>query len=334
MLCGTVTAAGAQPLPAGIPTSTVTVKTSVTFDPASGIFQYSYTLTNSPQSVGQIFSFDLNLSNSSGGAPLSSDGLTNTATGYSGLGDFPTVSGMIPVGFKSQPVGWDSGPTVHQTATWFSGSIPPGQSQGPFVLTSHAPPGIRTFVAKPLYEPSDFIKQGIDDPGVSYDDAQKIVDLDKAIQATIQSQGFTVGPVQPASLTNPSQLIDSLIAAKHQAANLGWLGGKDFIDDLDKQLSEAKQALSRQQDSEAPERIRKFIDMLQQQHREQSERHRDDRHEGREHHDDHERFLSSEAYQLLEVNAEVILSQLPAPHKQQRGDDDEHRDGGHQDDGR
>lgn len=300
--CFLATLAHAQtpPLPPGIPLTTATVSVMVNYDPGKDIFTYSYSLSNSKQSVGKIDSFYLDISTISGGAALGSSGLINSATGYSGLGTMGTLPGKVAnatvtVGFESQPTGWDSGPTAQLTAGWFPGPhgdyINPGQSLSGFVLTSHGLPGVRHFSAEPAYDPDDFISGGIDDPPANMT-AQQVVDLDNAIQRAIKSQGVTIGPVSPPSTTDAGSLVGWLASLKHQAADLGWIfgpGADGIVQSLDAKLAAASASIASGDSKTAANQLSAFINEVQAQRG---------------------KHVNDDACYLLTANAQYILTRL------------------------
>ncbi len=285
-------------LPLGIPLTTATVDVTVKYDPKEDIFAYSYSVSNSSQSVGEIDSFDLDISTIVGGSSLSSNGLLNSATGYHSLGTTKLAAQVedatVPVGFHSQPLGWHSGSTAQFTASWYGplppgGDIPPGQSLGTFVLTSHGPPGIRRVLVEPAYDPDDFMPS-IDES--SDEELQKTAVLIKAIPLAIRSLGFTVGPVQPPNLTDVGQLLDFVASLKHQAAALGWISGPGadgVVQSLDAKLSAAKASISSGDKKTAINQLNAFINELQAQHG---------------------KAISDNAFYLLQPNALFVISKL------------------------
>jgi len=343
LFCGLASLANAAPMPfpPGIPLTTATVRVAVSHDPVKSIFRYAYTILNSSRSVGLIGSYYLDISTSHGGIILNSDGLINSATGYSGMGA-NTRSGevedaTVPVGFESSPAGWSSGPSVELTAGWYGDPfIDPGQSLGSFVITSHGVPGIRRFTVEPSYDPDDFIEGNIDEAD-SEDEAQAIVDLDHAIQRAIRFQGVTIGPVQPPSLTDVGMLIDRLIALKHQVASLGWLGNAKFVLKLDKRLDQAKAALARDKKKLARTRLTQFVHELTKAHDEHEGEHGDKRDDDQRKNKDDDRnkkFVNNEAFQLLKLNAEFIIAKLPAKAKDKDEEDESRRAEAEKDDDR
>ncbi len=285
-------------MPAGIPLTTATVSVAVSYDPTNYIFIYSYSVSNSKQSAGKIDALNIDISTAPNGASLGSNDLLNGATGYSGFGSATSLAdsvgnATIPVGFKSQPAGWSSGPTAQFTASWY-GPLPPGdyiapgESLGAFVLTSHGLPGIRHFAVRPAYNSADFLP-GIDDDS---SEATQISDLDNEIQRVIQSQGYTIGPVQPPSLTDSGQLLDFMAALKHQAASLGWIygpGSDGIVRSLDAKLTAAKASAASGDGKAAINQLNAFINELQAQRG---------------------KTISDNAFYLLQPNAQFIISKL------------------------
>ena len=279
-------------MPTGIPLTTATVSAAASYDATKDMFSYTYSLANSTESVGEINSFYMDISTTPNGAALGSGGLQNTATRYYPVATVLVTkveNATIPVGFNSAPSGWTSGPTAQFTAGWFGPpDILPGKSLGVFILTSHGLPGIRRFVVKPAYDASDFLPGIDDDSG----EAQQIVDLDNEIQRMIQTRGYTIGPVQPPSLTDVGRLLDFVASLKHQAAALGWISGpgvEGVVQSLDAKLSAAKAALARGDAKAAEGQITAFIDELEAQRG---------------------KHLNDDAFYMLQANAQFILAKL------------------------
>ncbi|NNN05665.1 MAG: hypothetical protein HKL90_07170 [Elusimicrobia bacterium] len=145
------------------------------------------------------------------------------------------------------------------------------------------------------------------------------MDLDDAIQRVIQSQGYTIGPVQPPSLTDIGQLIEFLISLKHQAAAQRWLCGREYISDLDKALDRASDAFAKGRDQQTRKELRRFTQQLSDKRRNRTE---DSREHSRDQDCDERPRVTEDAYYMLTANADYILSKLPK------------NDGGKHDDGK
>lgn len=337
-ICATAKSALPQPTPPVIPTvSGANADANVAWDANTGVFTYSYLVANSSASIGLLDHFIIDITTTTGGVPLSSAGLANSATGYiqniSQLNIQKLGTSIVPVGFISQPSGWSAGIDADGGASWSwsaltAAEIAPGRSMSGFVMQSPGIPGMRRFDVAAYFEPGLFFPTNEDDP----DDVQLAANAKaNAAALTCMVKGMTVGPVSPPSLTDSAQLVDFLISLKHQAASAGWLRGKEFIDRLDDKLEQAKKDISGKRDSAARDNLRQFIAMLEELRKKEAEE-RLDHNDGRRHdrdrdgdrdkdHDRHDRepFANNNAYQMLKADAEFILSKLP---KKTRDDDD------------
>ena len=134
-----------------------------------------------------------------------------------------------------------------------------------------------------------------------------------------------VGP-STFTFTDAPSAIDRLISLKHQSVSLGWLRGDEFIKKLDKKLDQAKKALSKNKPFQARKKLEQFIKALDEQRKEQMKRQHEASEKGKEKREEHaredKRFINDNAFFLLKVNAEFIVSKLPAKPK----DKDEERE--------
>jgi len=326
----------AQPLPPGFPTvNGASADVSVNWDSGTGILTYSYSVINSTGSVGALENFAVDITTTAGEFPLSAAGLINSATGYSlaqkitEANESALGASIIPIGFISQPSGWAATITSDGGASWFwgtltAGKISPGQSMSGFVMQSRGVPGIRRF------DVSAYCESGVNSPGIDEvatdAEALQITNQENAAALACFFKGMTIGPVSPPSLTDPVKLIDFLSSQKEQAASMGWLRGDEFVRELDKKLEQAKLALVQNKLGKARKRLEQFIKLLKDQRQKQQEDAREHkRGEGeRDENGDHknaESFLNDNAFFLLKVNAEFIISQLPAKPTDESGDD-------------
>ncbi len=288
-----------QSLPPGTPVVTgAEVDASVTVDPDAGIFTYSFSVTNSSSSVGSLTNFDVDIATTAGGIPLSSDGLTNSATGYLHLISMNNVAelgaSIIPVGFKSQPLGWKGSVDSEGLAGWFPGLSPavkiaPGHSMGGFVIASRGVPGIRIFAV------SSFVDPAVLFPVTGDESDEEMIRINAQAEAAARASGFngmTIGPVSPPSLTDPVQLLDFLISLKHQAASRDWFfgpGAAGIVKSLDAKLDAAKESAGRGDNRAAANQLEAFINGL-------------DAQKGK--------HLNDNAYFLLKPNAQFIIGKL------------------------
>lgn len=135
---------------------------------------------------------------------------------------------------------------------------------------------------------------------------------------------MAIGP-STFTFTTPSTAVDRLIALKHQSASLGWLGNAKFVLKLDKRLDQAKAALARDKKKLARTRLSQFVHELTKAHDKHGGDHRDKHEDDDENNKDDDRdkkFVNDEAFQLLKINAEFIISKLP----EQPKDNDEEKE--------
>ncbi len=157
--------------------------------------------------------------------------------------------------------------------------------------------------------------------------AEQVVDLDNEIQRVIRSQGYTVGPVQPPSLTDVRQLIAFVAALKHQAASLQWICGRKFVDELDEALDRAGAAYVKGRYGQARGELRSFVSRLEERrHRRREESDREnsrlrEQEDADKCADGDEPRVSDQAYFMLKADVEYTLSKLPEP---KDGDDPDH----------
>ncbi len=325
----------AQSLPPGLPTvNGARADAVVAFDTKTGIFSYSYQVVNSTASIGSLDHFYVDISTTSN-IILTSSGLVNSAAGYaaaqkiSELNAQALAGSIVPVGLVSQPAGWIVGLDADRHASWSSdlnaSEIPPGQAKSGFSMQSPAPPGIRRFDVGAYFEPGLFFP-GIDEVATDTE-ALQITNQENAAALACLFKGMTIGPVSPPSLTDAGELLGFLAAQKEQAAALRWIGNREFINELDEKLDQAKNALSQGKPFKARKKLEEFIQKLDERRKEQLKRQHEASGEGREereeHSEDDRKFINDNAFYLLKPNAEYILTKLP---KKTEGEDD--RDSG------
>ncbi len=141
----------------------VNLKAKVMQD-AGGIYTYGYKITNGKDNIGDLTSFDIDISKPANGVSLSNTGLVNAPKHVIGVKvpnmpphlenfqDKIITSKIVPVGFPSVPVGWLAGPTTMGTAGWGAFKLKPGSSATGFVLQSRGIPTIRDFRAEPVFD--------------------------------------------------------------------------------------------------------------------------------------------------------------------------------------
>jgi len=134
-------------------------------------------------------------------------------------------------------------------------------------------------------------------PPLAYSDEppQEVEDLVDEICHTEDRQyamGHTLGPLTDPAGLSPTELLARLIEQKHQARTLDWISGPGadgLAKSLDAKLEAAKAAVDRGQPKTAKNDLRAFLNEVEAQ-------------KGK--------ALNNEAYLLLKLNAEFILTKL------------------------
>jgi hypothetical protein len=214
--------------------------------------------------------------------------------------------------------------------------IAPGNRLAGFKIRGKSIPAIKRFYVQS--ESSDETPDG--EPGSPEEEAAVTELTDFFNDST---SGLTLGPDPLPVVIDLPALINRLIGLKHEVSSLGWLGNAKFVAKLDKRLDQAKAALTRDKKKLARVRLTQFVHELTKAHDDHRDNHEDDRGKDKDGSRD-KKFVNNEAFQLLKLNAEFILSKLPAKAKDkdeedecrraQGEKDDDHDDGGKKGKGR
>lgn len=238
------------------------------------------------------------------------------------------------------PVGWTSpGCCINDTirkaasgirvARWLydqeSALIRPGKSLAGYTLTARALPGFRSFFVQSFTDKETPAYEGGDPSAEAF-----LFEAENFFNNS--TSGVTIGPETVPPDTTTNGLVDRLVSLKHQSIPLGWLRGDEFVRELDKKLEQAKLALAQNKPVKARKRLEQFIKLLEEQRRKQQEDAREHERDGGERdengdHKDTKPFLNDNAFFLLNVNAEFIVSKLPAKPTDE-SDDDRDSEGG------
>lgn len=131
-----------------------TLNVDLSYNPANGVYTYSYSINSGTDNLGEIVHFDVDISTKRRLAPVNDPDLINDERFNANL----TPSGSVPVGTQT-PSGWMSAVSIHGLVMWGSidepFSIFPGQSKSGFILQSKSPPGPRKYTIIPYFDASD-----------------------------------------------------------------------------------------------------------------------------------------------------------------------------------
>jgi len=124
------------------------------------------------------------------------------------------------------------------------------------------------------------------------------------IRSTIARAITRFKPPVPPATTPVAVLLDTLVSFKHQVAALGWLGDKNFVNELDNHLENAKRHLARRDSLNTAQQVWLFQDKVNREH----ERSKQKQEQGvpRD-----PRFVTIEGWKFLYHYAQYILDRLP-----------------------
>ncbi|MGH7274434.1 MAG: hypothetical protein ACREIQ_08265 [Nitrospiria bacterium] len=307
----------------------VKIRSEVRFDPQTETYAYSYAISNSPTSTGQIRSFGIDLVKPANSKDLSAAGfLIEKGLNFQGamirLSYIEEVARLgpllerplIPVGARV-PSRWSSSISMQGTITWGAKEkaalIGPGQSLVGFEIISHGLPGMRVYEVKP-----DFVLS------VEGFATKEDIEKSKAIKDQITFHGKTIGPTAPPAQFVALDLLSYLIDLKHQAQTLGWIGGPKFVAELEKKLNQVKEKLQANNIPSARGKLKSFINKVEAQFKETKE-HEEEKvkspAKGKER--EEKKFITSEGYGLLKFNAMYLRDQLGSGEKPEEEKDTE-----------
>lgn len=271
-----------------IPHNKATATVSLVLASVDGATEYNYSVKNATYSARPIISFRLQID-----VPISS----------------LTVSG---------PASWDAFECcikdVHRRNSsgivvggWLYGEaptrIPAGGTLSGFKVRMKSVPSIKKFFIESA-SPTTVPKA---EPG-NEEEAQALEELTNFFNDS--TSGWTLGPEPMPAVFDPVARIARIVAFKHQAADLGWLGGTKLVEKLDERLDQASAALSAGKKCVARARLIQFVHGLTNAHEHPSQA------------SGNPRFANSEAFQLLKFNAESVSDLIPKTPK----DRDEERE--------
>lgn len=237
----------------------VLVSGTVKVNSTTKIYTYAYKITNPPTNSGDIYSIEIDLTQLPTEMVLSRTGLVN-GPNFALHGSETTFSKglVVPVGVDG-PNGWtyalgESEDATHGFGSWgaLEGfNITPGSSLEGFVLTSPAPPGIRSTEVRPWIDPKHFPP-----------DTSDWSVLDKFLsQFTFRAS--TVGPKAPPQSFVPLEFMNYLITLVHDSRQQGWIKVEGVHKSLLAKLTNAKRKLEAGDNKVAKNMLNAFLNEVQ-----------------------------------------------------------------------
>ncbi|MBM4170214.1 MAG: hypothetical protein FJ215_13815 [Ignavibacteria bacterium] len=111
-------------------------------------------------------------------------------------------------------------------------------------------------------------------------------------------------PPVPSSAMPVPALLDTVISTNHQVFTYGWIGDKNFVNELDNALQNARKHLTRGDSTNCRKEVETFQEKVQKEYdrtvdREKKNQPRD------------KRFVTVEGWKFLYYNATYLLDRLP-----------------------
>ncbi len=204
----------------------------------TGIYRYSYTVTNPRSNTGEIWSIGIEITKPPMGQDVGSEGVISGprfAKHSSALVLTEIGIPLIPVGLYA-PLDWISGLSIAGYTIWGGADDPyklsPGRSMGGFEITSRGLPGIRTVRVVPK-----FFQTPVDE--ATEDDVDRITTIENFLVRTYQ----TLGPTAPPATFVALDFVTYLEGLKHQAQTLGWITNEGIVKSLDVKLDQVRKHL-------------------------------------------------------------------------------------------
>lgn len=263
------------------------VQAVVTYDSATGLFTYAYTITNPSTNTGEIYDIDIDIRLPRGGEILSSDGLTMPRG--SKIRTFDQVLSirrnpkpMVPVGIGAPP-GWDGSLGNRGVAGFGSGNeapnILPGETKGGFELISRGLPTIREIEIEPWWI---FMEEG----SASEEGANIAREIEESLKVTKK----TIGPTAPPSALSFIVFLGTIEGYLDESVDLGWAIDIGLVSSLQTKLEAARSFIEAEDPTKAKLALGEFMDLIE--HAESSK-------------------LTSEGRGLLFYNAKYLKEALP-----------------------
>ncbi|MBI3753905.1 MAG: hypothetical protein HY266_07700 [Deltaproteobacteria bacterium] len=263
------------------------VESQVAYDSATGLYTYSYTITNPATNTGEIIHIDIDITRPSNSVTLSSEGLTipigkkiKTFDEVIAMTNNPKLSlSLVPVG-ELVPSGWTGGLAQFGSKTG-GDRITPGETQSGFEIISRGLPSIREIELVPkwvlLVESEEMV-------------TQEEKQLASQIEDFLPYKTKTIAPTAPPSSFDPSAFFETLKSYLNESVTLGWLIDPTLTTTLKTYLDTTGAYIGANDPSKAKAELQQFMATIEQASSSQ---------------------MATEAYGLLYFNAKYLKDWLP-----------------------
>src|SRR3989338_1341734 len=241
------------------------IQSSVAYESTTGLYTYSYTITNPSTNTGEIWSIDIDITKPPDSVYLSSEGLTipygvrvRTFDELAARRDKP----MVPVGILvPSSVEWGGSLTNSGTAGFSTGAgsgpggshINPGETKGGFELISRGLPTIRQIEIEPWWI---MVEEG---PA-----SEEGADIARSIEESLIFHTKTLGPTALPRFLDPKDFLNTVRSYIDESVQLGWLMDAALTTALKSQLDRAYAFVDANDPSSAKLALQEFMTAVEQ----------------------------------------------------------------------
>ncbi len=269
----------------------IVTRSAVSFNRTNNIYYYTYAITNSSSSRGELEEWGLDISIHGNTIELDTIGLRFKNDGYTEKmfrRHFVKLQGkIVPVGFSKTPVGrWTGALSDDLTACfWGIGQdhIFPGNTKGGFEIMSKGLPSIRQFIASPYFD----VIALFPDPKET---TKYYVPPIDSVRNAVNFYGWTIGPTAPPTIFSPIVWLDTLTNYTTQSLRLDWIKNQTTANKYLNYFTIAKKQLEAKDNKGARITLHNVVT---------------------ETINDSNANITNEAYALLRFNTEYQLSKIP-----------------------
>jgi len=267
--------------------SSVGVKADIGYNSVTDLYTYDYSISNPATNTGEIWEFDIDITQPKYGATLSSDGMIishgkKTQSFNEVVSKRKDYVPMVPVGINV-PSGWSGDITYRGTAGCYSKNdypkILPGETKGGFQLVSRGLPTIRSIEIQPWWIM-------IEDDAASDEGRTTAAATTKSLKYTTK----TIGPTAPPLEFIPVTFLNAIKNYVDESATLGWLSDTALAGTLKTKLESIPALIDADDPSSAKVVLGEMMDLINSATSSQ---------------------LTSEAKGLLYYNVQYLKKQLP-----------------------
>ncbi|HCV43555.1 MAG TPA: hypothetical protein DGH68_08735 [Bacteroidetes bacterium] len=270
---------------------TLTIRATSTFENATQMYFYSYSLSNDQNNNGNVWVFEVDISRDANSIAFDTSGLIFATSWMESAfrRHYPSLSSrIIPVGFPSLPQFWGGAVSSNLTGGFDKDTLmpAPGQSVSGLVLMSRGLPGIRRCTVKPVFNVFALYP--------SLDEVDNPDSLDAKVEQDREAVNFSsviIGPYAPPAFFNGLTFLDTVKSYVTRSRSLGWITSQSTANKYTRLVDSAHSNLRANKRGVAKAKLDSVLLNV---------------------HTDSASTLTSEAYALIRFNTEYVLNTLRA----------------------